>query len=54
MRCAFCGGDTTESVDYLVLQVTSPYSTGEQFFGAHAHCLNSSLHDGFETEVHLM
>jgi len=54
LRCCICGNDTADAVDYLLLKLTSLYSRGEQFLGAHAACLNAILAEGFRAEVHLM
>lgn len=54
LRCCICGLDTKDAVDYVIIQITSEYHEGQQFFGAHAACLNSVTAQGFAVEVQLM
>ena len=51
LRCMICGRNTSEAPDYIKLAVSTEISDTEQFFGAHASCLESVMASGFHVEV---
>ncbi|MFF0747184.1 hypothetical protein ACFYVL_43075 [Streptomyces sp. NPDC004111] len=54
LRCCVCGGSTNGSEDYVLVELTAPFSDARQWLGAHAEHLNSLLAEGFSVEVHQM